>query len=127
MQSGLRVDEAAAGGDGEAMTDDDDCGCKCQPCRFDDVHTCDRRECLYTAYRRRREKAQSEAEAQRPKRAAESVQFLRGELAVKFGKVQDPESRKRLFEWARFLEETAGLERELREAKRRERMAEMFG
>jgi hypothetical protein len=109
------------------MNDDDACGCKCQPCRFDDVHTCNKLECLYTAYRKKRHESERRSEAKRPAQAVETVDLLRGELRLQFGKVRDEHSRHRLIEWARFVEETSELEREVRDAKRRERMEELFG
>jgi len=58
-----------------------------------------------------------------PSKPAEVPPILRAQ----FKSIRDPASKARLSEWARFCQETAGLELELREAKRRERHAEIFG
>ena len=95
---------------------DDDCGCNCHDCRVGDVHSCGLPACGYTKYR----KLTHLIEHPKP---VEAPEFLRAQ----FKSIRDPASKARLTVWFQFCQETAALDLELREAKRREKHAEIFG
>ena len=95
---------------------DDDCGCRCRECREQDIHRCARPECGYT-------KALAITRPLEHPKPIEVPEFLRAQ----FKSIRDPASKGRLGEWFQFCQETAELEFEIREAKRRERHAEIFG
>lgn len=97
---------------------DESCGCDSFPCRTDDRHDCGRSECGYTKYRK--------TPAPKAETAADAIDGIRGDLRGKFRRLT-PEQRARVNAYADFVEQTAGLEWELREAKRREKHAEIFG
>lgn len=111
------------------MTRDDDehCGCRCHACDDERHGDCNSDRCLYVRHRKARERAAARTEAARPKSAREAASVMLGDLRVQFGKIENPESRVRLLEWARFVDETKELSPEVRDAKRRERFAEVFG
>jgi len=94
----------------------DDCGCRCRDCAEHDIHSCGLSACTFGKYRA----MTKPVEHLKP---AETPPILRAQ----FRSIRDQASKARLSEWARFCHETAGLEFELREAKRRERHAEIFG
>lgn len=98
------------------MTDDDACGCRCRDCAEHDLHSCGLPACAYTKYRAMTKPVEH------PK-PVEIPPILRAQ----FRSIPNPESKARLREWAKFCDETASLEYELREVKRRERYAEIFG
>ena len=95
---------------------DEDCGCRCRDCSEFDLHRCGLEACGYTAY------LAKTAPIEHPK-PPEAPELLRAQ----FRSIPNPESKARLGEWFRFCQETAGLDSDLREAKRRERYAEIFG
>lgn len=101
---------------------DESCGCNCTDCNLLDSHSCGREACGYTKHRIRTSKP---VEPVQP--AAAAVDGVRPELRAKFTSVRDPAAKARLAEWKAFCDETAGLAYEIREAKRRERYAEIFG
>lgn len=102
---------------------DEECGCRCRDCKEQDTHSCARPECGYTKYR----SVLTARPVPPTPHVLEAVEGIRPELRATFQRIQNPESRARLNEWARYVEETAGLEYDLREAKRRERYGELFG
>ena len=95
---------------------DDDCGCKCRDCTQHDLHRCGLPACGYTAYLAK----------SKPVERIESAD-VPPILRAQFRSIQNPESRARLTEWAKFCHETAGLDPELWDVKRRERYAKIFG
>lgn len=98
---------------------DDDCGCRCRDCAAHDIHSCGLEACGYTKYRKLTKPVQ------KIETVSEAVNIPA--LTAKFTSVRDPAARERLSRWWDYVQETAGLDHELREAKRRERYAEIFG
>jgi len=95
---------------------DDNCGCPCFPCRTDDRHDCGLAACGYTKYRAMTKPIEH------PK-PVEAPELLRAQ----FKSIADPAAKARLAAYFAYCQETAGLEVEVREAKRREKHAEIFG
>ena len=95
---------------------DDDCGCRCQDCAAHDIHNCGLEACGYTKYRA------MTRPVEHPK-PVEAPELLRAQ----FKSIADPAAKARLAAYFTYCQETAGLDRELREAKRREKHAEIFG
>lgn len=93
---------------------DDECACRCTDCQLLDIHRCNREACYYTKY------------AKAPPPAADAIPGVRAEVA-KFTSVRDPGAKARLAEWKAFCDETAGLEYEIRKARRAEKYGEIFG
>lgn len=94
---------------------DDDCGCRCRDCSEQDVHSCGMKACGYTKYL-------AMTKPEEPPAPAPVPEILRAQ----FRSIRDPASKARLTEWAKFCQETAALELEVREAKRAERYREIF-
>jgi len=95
---------------------DDDCGCRCRDCTEFDLHRCGLDACGYTKHLART------IPVEHPK-PVEAPELLRAQ----FKSIADPAAKARLAAYFAYCQETAGLEVEVREAKRREKHAEIFG